>query len=120
MSHGSMADKKLDNMHLYMQLFPEYQYVWVGDSGQGDVIVAKALVASFRAKGLTPPLIFIHDVVRGGRPLLHNRHPPPAVPLALHCAPLFFSRSRARRSLAITRFGACADHGRCGPLHRLH
>ncbi len=63
-SHESMADKKLANMNLYMRLFPEYQYVWVGDSGQGDVIVAKALVASFQARGLQPPLVFIHDVVR--------------------------------------------------------
>ncbi len=34
MSHGSMAEKKLNNMTAYMQLFPEYQYVWAGDSGQ--------------------------------------------------------------------------------------
>ncbi len=34
LSHESMASKKLANLKMYMHLFPEYQYVWFGDSGQ--------------------------------------------------------------------------------------
>ena len=34
LSHESMANKKLANLRMYMQLFPEYQYIWFGDSGQ--------------------------------------------------------------------------------------
>ena len=66
-----MADKKLSNIGMYTQLFPEYQFVWLGDSGQGDVLVAKALIAEFTAKGMQPPLVFIHDVVRQAAHTFH-------------------------------------------------
>jgi hypothetical protein len=29
-----MAAKKLQSLRSYVQLFPEYQFVWFGDSGQ--------------------------------------------------------------------------------------
>lgn len=64
LSNGSMAEKKIDNLRKYMQLFPEYGVVWIGDSGQGDVVVAHQLVEDARAKHLPPPACFIHDVVR--------------------------------------------------------
>lgn len=55
-----IADKKFDNFVQYRQLFPEYGFVFVGDSGQGDAIAGRKMLAhapdAVRA-------VFIHDVV---------------------------------------------------------
>lgn len=56
----AMADGKLGNIDRYRQLFPEYGVVFVGDSGQGDVLVGQ------RVREEHPqacPAVFIHDVV---------------------------------------------------------
>lgn len=34
-TNQAMAEKKWENFLLYTQLFPEYRYVFIGDSGQG-------------------------------------------------------------------------------------
>lgn len=39
-----MATKKLDNFMAYHALFPEYRVVWLGDSGQGDMLVGKGML----------------------------------------------------------------------------
>lgn len=69
LTHGSMADKKIENFNRYRLLFPEAGIVFIGDSGQGDVAVGRRML-------LTDPDavrgIFIHDVrespetIRGG------------------------------------------------------
>jgi hypothetical protein len=61
LSNESIADKKLDNFRQYAELFPEYGFVFIGDSGQGD--------ADFGARmlELEPErvrAILIHDVVQ--------------------------------------------------------
>jgi hypothetical protein len=60
LSHDSMADKKVANFIDYVALFPEYDFVFVGDSGQGDAKFGKRMYkqAADRVKG-----VFIHDVV---------------------------------------------------------
>jgi Phosphatidate phosphatase APP1, catalytic domain len=44
LSHDKMAAKKLDNFKAYHSLFPECKFVFVGDSGQGDVTLAQEMV----------------------------------------------------------------------------
>jgi hypothetical protein len=58
-SHQAMAEAKLENIAKLAQLFPEYSYVFIGDSGQGDVIVGKALLAEYGEK---IDAVLIHDV----------------------------------------------------------
>lgn len=55
-----IAQKKFENFEQYARLFPEYGFVFVGDSGQGDVEfgarMRESLPQAVRA-------VFIHDVV---------------------------------------------------------
>lgn len=60
LTHDRMADKKLQNIQHYHALFPEYQLVFIGDSGQGDVIVGEHLIGAFQHHLRA---VFIHDVV---------------------------------------------------------
>ena len=57
---GDMADKKLQNVAHMRALFPEYETVFVGDSGQADPIVGARMVADH---GELVRAVFIHDVV---------------------------------------------------------
>lgn len=59
-SHEKMAQKKFENFEQYAQIFPEYSFSWLGDSGQGDAILGEKMMAGYsdRVKGA-----FIHDVV---------------------------------------------------------
>lgn len=59
-SYRAVADHKLTNVDHVVQLFPEYDLVFLGDSGQGDVMVAEDMLTRW------PGLVrgsFIHDVV---------------------------------------------------------
>ncbi|OMH35037.1 phosphatase domain-containing protein [Tersicoccus sp. Bi-70] len=47
LTHGSMASKKVENVREYVQLFPDYGIVFLGDNGQGDVEVAERIVAAW-------------------------------------------------------------------------
>ncbi|WP_432559237.1 hypothetical protein [Granulicoccus sp. GXG6511] len=59
-SKEAMATRKMENISHYRRLFPEYELVFLGDSGQGDVIVADRLVG---VEGAAVRLVLIHDVV---------------------------------------------------------
>ncbi|MDR1355388.1 MAG: App1 family protein [Propionibacteriaceae bacterium] len=58
-SDVGMSKQKLAVVEHLAELFPEYELVFIGDSGQGDVYVAEQLYKQFgeRIKG-----VFIHDV----------------------------------------------------------
>jgi uncharacterized protein DUF2183 len=56
----NIADKKVENFNEYKQQYPEYGYVFMGDSGQGDVMAAQKMLAT-DPKALAGA--FIHDVV---------------------------------------------------------
>lgn len=60
LSNSDIAEKKLDNITHYNALFPEYHIVFMGDSGQGDVLVGDALYQHFPE---AVRAVFIHDVV---------------------------------------------------------
>lgn len=55
----SIAAKKLENFLQYSELFPEYDFVFVGDSGQGDVRFGQDMLA---AQPSRVRAVFIHDV----------------------------------------------------------
>lgn len=59
LTHESMADKKVVNVTHYVQLYPEYRMIFLGDSGQGDVQVGEQLWQKFPE---TVDAVFIHDV----------------------------------------------------------
>ena len=58
--NSRIADKKLDNFQRYLRVFPEYGFVFVGDSGQGDVEFGDRMLA---AAPHSVHAVFIHDVV---------------------------------------------------------
>lgn len=42
-----MAERKLLNYLTYHELFPEYRVVWIGDSGQGDMLFGERLLTVY-------------------------------------------------------------------------
>lgn len=59
-SNEAIAQKKLENFLQYQALFPEYAFVFVGDSGQGDVMFGEAMRERAPA---AVKAVFINDVV---------------------------------------------------------
>ena len=59
-SKDLMAGKKLANVDHYRLLFPEYDLVFIGDSGQGDVRVGEGM---YERHPEAIKAVFIHDVV---------------------------------------------------------
>ncbi|AUX48777.1 hypothetical protein SOCE26_103180 [Sorangium cellulosum] len=60
LGNRAIAEKKLENFLEYRRLYPEYHFVLVGDSGQGDIHFGQRMLE------LAPEVvkaIFIHDVV---------------------------------------------------------
>lgn len=59
-NHEKMAAKKYENFEQYAAIYPEYNFSWLGDSGQGDAILGEKMRDGYsdRVKG-----VFIHDVV---------------------------------------------------------
>ncbi len=62
-SYDKMADKKMDNFQQYEELFGEYNFVFVGDSGQGDATLGQNLR---REHADSVPLVLIHDLGKPG------------------------------------------------------
>ncbi|WP_235685506.1 phosphatase domain-containing protein [Corallococcus silvisoli] len=61
-----IAQKKFENFEQYARLFPEYGFVFVGDSGQGDVEFGARMRATHPQ---AVRAVFIHDVVATPRPV---------------------------------------------------
>jgi hypothetical protein len=64
-TNRAIAEKKLDNFLQYCRVYPEYSFVFIGDSGQGDVFFGERMLeaAPDAVRG-----IFIHDVVSTPEP----------------------------------------------------
>jgi uncharacterized protein DUF2183 len=45
-SHEAMALKKLENFTRYSDLYPEFDFVFIGDSGQGDTTLGELMLGS--------------------------------------------------------------------------
>ena len=58
-NNEAMARKKMENFQEYTQIYPEYDFSWVGDSGQGDALLGERMLSDHgdRVKG-----VFIHNV----------------------------------------------------------
>ena len=58
-NNEAMARKKMENFQEYTRIYPEYDFSWVGDSGQGDALLGERMLAGHadRVKG-----VFIHNV----------------------------------------------------------
>lgn len=50
---------KMENFTRFASLYPEFSFVFFGDSGQGDALLASKLLAAFPGQVLGT---FIHDV----------------------------------------------------------
>lgn len=69
--YGPLAAKKVDNWLQYAALYPEFEYVFIGDNGQGDVLTAETMLKS--NVGDRVEAVFIHlvkplDSTPGARP----------------------------------------------------
>ncbi|MCP3060208.1 DUF2183 domain-containing protein [Myxococcus sp. K38C18041901] len=60
LGNSRIAAKKFDNFQRYLRCFPEYSFVFVGDSGQGDVEFGDRML---RHAPEAVHAVFIHDVV---------------------------------------------------------
>ena len=59
LSHHKIAQQKFDNFRLYHSLFPEFSYVFFGDTSQGDALFGKWLLRHYPEKVRG---VFIHDL----------------------------------------------------------
>ncbi len=59
-THHLMAEKKYAGFIEYRKLFPEYTFVFCGDSGQGDAIAGARMMEH---PGGSMRAVFIHDVI---------------------------------------------------------
>ena len=58
-----IGEVKFANCQQFCAVFPEYQYVFVGDSGQADALTAQLLTNGLMAAGTARPITtFIHDL----------------------------------------------------------
>lgn len=59
-SHDAIAAGKLENFRRFQRLYPEYRFVFTGDSGQADAIFGAAIAEQYPEAVAG---VFIHDVV---------------------------------------------------------
>jgi hypothetical protein len=61
----AIGETKFVNAMYFAAAFPEYRYVFVGDSGQADALTAQLLTQGVPAEGTSRPITtFIHDLRR--------------------------------------------------------
>jgi hypothetical protein len=100
--NSRIAEKKFDNFRRFAQLFPEYGFVFVGDSGQGDVAFGEQMLA---AAPEAVRAVFIHDVVAT----------PEAVRQAWRAKNIFFFDTYLGAALEAYQVGVIARDG----VHRV-
>jgi len=60
-TNNEMAKKKFENFEKFRQVYPEYRYVFNGDSGQGDIIAGQLMLKTETSRtGLIT--VFIHNI----------------------------------------------------------
>jgi len=75
-----MANKKFENFKEYRQLYPEYRFVFTGDSGQGDVILGGKILDLLKAEEKETKVshqgevtVLIHDIIKKTNPLTDQK-----------------------------------------------
>ncbi|WP_394838237.1 App1 family protein [Pendulispora rubella] len=61
LGNDRIAAKKYENFVEFRALYPHHRFVFVGDSGQGDIAFGEMLLGDAEASGVQA--VFIHDVV---------------------------------------------------------
>jgi hypothetical protein len=56
----AIAEKKFENFLEYRRIYPEYEFIFIGDSGQGDIFFGQRML---EAAPQDVKAVFIHDVV---------------------------------------------------------
>lgn len=59
LSHTRMADMKFESFKKMASYYPEYDYIWIGDSGQGDALFGRRILKHYPQK---TKAVFIHDI----------------------------------------------------------
>lgn len=103
LSSSRMAAKKLTNMENYLRVHPECDAMWIGDTGQGDIMAARGLLKLFREAGQPPPPCFIHDIVTNKK--TQARKTPLAAQDALRAERIFLFDSYAGLALRAYNMG---------------
>jgi len=67
---GPIGRVKFQSVKLYMRLFPEYSFVFVGDNGQGDVFAAEMMTEQLGERFIGS---YIHRVLPEAETLSNNR-----------------------------------------------
>ncbi|KAJ0402067.1 hypothetical protein P43SY_009272 [Pythium insidiosum] len=121
-----IAAGKLENFVQFRRLFAEHRFVFVGDNGQGDIDLGKALLRDPARFGEV--VVLIHDVIRNhmtqtlraleaaaaaSEAAESEAASPPceALPLPLPVPPSSAGRRLRRRVSIPYRFQEMADHG---------
>lgn len=74
MGHRRMAEQKARNLINYTEMYPEFRFVFVGDSGQGDMALAEQLLASNESvieRAFIHKLCDTHKGSRTSNPRIH-------------------------------------------------
>ena len=66
LGNANIAAMKFENFSRYVRLYPEYGFVFTGDSGQGDVAFGEQILAAHPEEVRA---VFIHDVVDTPEPV---------------------------------------------------
>ncbi|WP_239470063.1 phosphatase domain-containing protein [Archangium violaceum] len=66
LGNARIAAMKFENFSRYIQLYPEYGFVFTGDSGQGDVAFGEQMLSAYPEQVRA---VFIHDVVDTPEPV---------------------------------------------------
>ena len=66
LGNSRIAEMKFENFSRYIQLYPEYGFVFTGDSGQGDVAFGEQMLMAHPEEVRA---VFIHDVVDTPEPV---------------------------------------------------
>ncbi|KAJ0405675.1 hypothetical protein ATCC90586_004478 [Pythium insidiosum] len=119
-----IAAGKLENFVQFRRLFAEHRFVFVGDNGQGDIDLGKALLRDPARFGEV--VVLIHDVIRNhmtqtlraleaaasASAAAESASPPcEALPLPVPLPPSSAGRRLRRRVSIPYRFQEMADHG---------
>jgi len=57
-NYKNIAEKKINSYINYQKIYPEYKFIFFGDLGQGDIIVAKELLKN------NTLIVILHDIYR--------------------------------------------------------
>ena len=67
-NYTNIANKKIESYLNYQKIYPEYKFIFFGDLGQGDIIVAKELLKN------NTLIVVLHDIYRNNEWISPSRN----------------------------------------------